>query len=220
MNGKPIIVSCAAVFGILCIAAKQTGIEGDKVNVSYQRPLYFDNKEVIKGGVIVITLPGGEYIIDRDDIISASSSTYEIQGGMRVWEVLVTERSSHVVRFYYSRPIELKEDREGDENDDPKLDTAKTSKSGPDKPGEVRKEKRDKESELVAPVRKEYPATTHLAMTEFRTASRDQLNDIYKEITLHVWGWSPQVERPKTARDFKAVEVEPLWKDWKNTDQN
>lgn len=214
MNGKPAIILNVILFGLLCMAAKQTGIEGEKVNVSYQRPLYKDNQAAVKGGVIAVTLPGGEYVIDRDDVISASASTYLMEGGMRVWEVMITERSSHVVRFYYTRPKIMKgEDKEGEVDEKGKLTSESDAAGGADKTEEAQ----DKESDakdatcLWAPVRKEYPATTHLPMTEFRLTSLKSLEVLYQGIARQVWGWSPMSEGP---REFKALDFEG-WADWR-----
>jgi hypothetical protein len=220
MKPKKFVVG-AAIAGIAAVLAgmggAQSGGHYDQVNVSYNRPLLRKNESVIAAGVMVVSLPSGEYVINRNDIISVNTSTYEIQGGMRVWEVLVTERSSHMVRFYYSRPIQVKEEREGDNGDGGKLKDVKSPKGdGPQTQEEVRKEETDKESKLEVPIRREYPATTHAHITEYRLGSQRQAEELYAWFTLHVWGWSPEAERPEKARDFEWLKVQPVFKDWNN----
>ena len=135
--------------------------------------------------------------------MSVSCLTYELAGGMRVWEVTVSERSSNTVRFYYSRPVvtpPATAGRPSDEGTGGKLDTLDGKSSA--KPGAS--PSAAPESTLLAPVRKNYPETTCAHTIEFRVSDLPELDGIYSYLTLMVYGWSPKVERPPSARRLRG----------------
>lgn len=203
-----------AVSGLIFMGAQNPG--GNQLEVGALRPRPGKNIDVPDAGYIVVTTPGGEWITDRRDVMSVSCHTYELAGGMRVWEVTVSERSSNTVRFYYSKPIETKPASAGspsDEGTGGKLDPLEGKSSA--KPASTQAP--DKESTLLAPVRKHYPETTHAHTIEFRVSDLTELDGIYSYLTLMVYGWSAKTERPIEARKPRIHEVSPRWHDWDKT---
>jgi hypothetical protein len=167
-------------------------------------------------GYLVVTTAGGEWICDRRDVMSVSCHTYELAGSVRVWEVTVSERSSNSVRFYYTKPIAMDTAHTGspsEEGSGGKLDTL-TGQSTSAPPGQSSGE--DK-ANLKVPVRKSYPETTHAHTIEYRVKDHEELDSVYAYLTLMVYGWSPKIERPPSARKFRNHEVTPAWIDWDNT---
>lgn len=214
MGNKNILYLGLAASCLLFMGA-QTPISNQlEVRPLRQHPI--KNLDVPEAGYLVITTPGGEWIGDRRDVMSVSCHTYELAGGMRVWEVTVSERSSNIVRFYYSKPIETTPATAGSPSEEGvggKLDTLDGKSSA--KPGSPASTAR--ESKLLAPVRKNYPETTHAHTIEYRVADLTELDGIYSYLTLMVYGWSPKVERPPTARKLRIHSVSPPWHDWEQT---
>lgn len=183
------------------------------------RPQRFKNEgprdSVTATGYITVTTPSGEYITDRREVTSLSAHTYEIEGGMRVWEVTLSERSANTIRWYYTKALPVEPVTAGspsDEGTGGKLDTldGKKSKAAP-------AANADPESKLKVPVRKSYPGTTHAHTVEFRTTSLQQLDELYAYLCLMVYGWSPKHERPVEARKIYPFTLEePAWGDWDN----
>ena len=211
MKKQSILFLGLAASGLLFMGAQNLDSNQLEVRPLRQHPVR--NIDVPEAGYLVVTTPGGEWIADRRDVMSVSCHTYELAGGMRVWEVTVSERSSNTVRFYYSKPIETIPATAGspsDEGTGGKLDTldGKSSAKPGSAPGTV------KESALLAPVRKNYPETTHAHTIEYRIGDLTELDGIYSYLTLMVYGWSPKAERPPTARKLRSHSVSPTWHDW------
>lgn len=211
MSKKPLLYLGLAVSGLLFMGAQP--LDSNQIEMRPLRPHPIKNIDVPEAGYLVVTTPGGEWIADRRDVMSVSCHTYELAGGMRVWEVTVSERSSNTVRFYYSKPIETKPASAGspaDEGTGGKLDTLDGKSTA--KPAATQAPV--KETTLLAPVRKNYPETTHAHTIEFRVADIAELDGIYSYLTLMVYGWSPKAERPPSARKLRIHEVSPRWHDW------
>ncbi|HWB03422.1 MAG TPA: hypothetical protein VG796_10385 [Verrucomicrobiales bacterium] len=213
MKTTSVLLVLLGISGLLFLGAE------DNLPTGF-RPHPRQNTDVPKAGYLVVTTPAGEYVVDRRDVMSLSSHNYEINGGMRVWEVTVSERSTNTVRFYYTKKIETKAELAGDASDEGeggKLDKLRrdSGTTRPPLPPQV------KESKLRLPVRKDYPATTHSHTIEFRLNKLQDLEEIYSYFTLMVYGWSPKQERPASARDMKVLEVGgPRWSDWDDTTTN
>jgi len=223
MKTSSVLLVLLGISGLLFLGAENNLQNGQPPygHLPGLRPHPRQNPDVPKtGGYLVVTTPAGEYLIDRRDVMSLSSHNYEINGGMRVWEVTVSERSTNTVRFYYTKKIETKAELAGDaseEGEGGKLDKLRrdSSSTQPLPPLQV------KESKLRLPVRKEYPATTHSHTIEFRMNKLQDLEEIYAYFTLMVYGWSPKQERSPSARDLRGLEVGgPKWSDWDDTTTN
>jgi hypothetical protein len=217
MKMPSFVLTALGLTGLLFVAAESSTQNGQPPygHEFGIRPHPAQNSDVPRAGYLVVTMPGGEYLIDRRDVISLSAQNYQIQGGMRVWEVTVSERSSHSARFYYTRPLKTAKVHAGDppdEGEGGKLDKYKDEGASPvpDNPAE-------RESQLTVPVRKEYPATTHAHTIEFRVESLEKLEEIYSYFCLMVYGWSPVQERRKEDRGLRTHVVKEAWKDWKRT---
>ena len=200
-----------AASGLLFMGAQN--LESDQIEVGALRPRPGQNRLVPNAGYLVVTTPGGEWITDRRDVMSVSCHTYEVSAGMRVWEVTVSERSANTVRFYYSKPIApipVNAGSPSEEGTGGKLDSldGKSTTTSASAPASSR------ESGLIAPVRKDYPETTHAHTIEFRISDLAELDGIYAYLTLMVYGWSPKAERPVEARSPRVHEVSSSWHDW------
>lgn len=214
MSKNSILYLGLAASGLLFMGAQNLG--SNQLEVRAMRPHPLQNIDVPGAGYLVVTTPGGEWIADRRDVMSVSCHTYELAGGMRVWEVTVSERSSNTVRFYYSKPIDIIPVSGGspsDEGTGGKLDTLDGKSTA--KPAATQSPVQG--STLAVPVRKNYPETTHAHTIEYRIADLTELDGIYTYLTLMVYGWSPKVERPTTARKLRIHSVSPPWHDWEQT---
>ena len=214
MSKNSILYLGLAASGLLFMGAQN--LDSNQLEVRPMRPHPIQNLGVPGAGYLVVTTPGGEWIADRRDVMSVSCHTYELAGGMRVWEVTVSERSSNTVRFYYSKPIEIipvSGSRPSDEGTGGKLDTLDGKSTA--KPASTQSSVQG--STLAVPVRKNYPETTHAHTIEYRIADLTELDGIYTYLTLMVYGWSPKVERPPLARKPRIDSVSPPWHDWEQT---
>lgn len=205
-----------ATVGLCFLGSTFTGKYGLKSPDPGIRPQALKNPIVSVNGVISVTTPGGEYIIDRRDVMSISAHTYEIDGGMRVWEVTLSERSPNTIRWYFTKLLPTESVTVGspsDEGTGGKLDTldGKGTNAPPSK------QEKEKESKLIVPVRKSYPSSTHAHTIEYRVRTLEQLDEIYAYFCLMVYGWSPKHERPPEDRAIYPHDIkDPAWNDWDN----
>ncbi|MBV9658743.1 MAG: hypothetical protein JO295_11595 [Verrucomicrobia bacterium] len=117
-------------------------------------------------------LPGGTYIVALRSIVALSSHEFIVDGAARVTEVNVATSSPVEVRFYYLEPI--------------------TPNAGVSSTLDLLQEKvRQASQEATAhtgaepvwqKVIKNYPTTTHAHTVEYRLASKDDLQRIFKSL--------------------------------------
>ncbi len=219
MNKQLIPCLLLGTVGLCFLGAASSGYRNSYEHLEAGiRPLPVKNLDVSEAGYISVTTPGGEYIVDRRDVSSLSAHNYEIDGGMRVWELTVSERSANTVRFYYTKAIPTEPVKGGNPDQEGvggKLDSldGKDAKASPGK--------KDTESTLKVPVRKSYPATTHAHTIEFRVGTLEELDEVYAYFCLMVYGWSPRQERAESARTLHPLILKsPPWSDWDNKDEH
>lgn len=123
-------------------------------------------------GIWKAEMPAGSYLVRLREISSVSQHEYVVEGAAKVSEVNVAANTSVVARFYFLEPVK------------------------PQAPGGVGQstvnfvEEKAKElasragvdTELLDKVVKSYPGATHAHTVEYRVASRETLDKLFKSL--------------------------------------
>lgn len=211
MKRNLIICLATGLTGLIFLGA--TGRSSGYLDWQIIRPHPVQNNEMpAQAGYLVVSCSGGEYVVDRRDIVGLSCHTYYTSSGMQVWEVTASDRSSNTVRWYLTQAVTTPVLRSGspsDEGTGGKLDPLDKKSSAGDAfvpPPPYTK--------LELPITKDYPEATHSHSIEFRVSRKNELDDIYAYLCLMVYGWSPQQERPREARNIRVHQTPGAWNDW------
>jgi hypothetical protein len=115
-------------------------------------------------------LPGGTYEVAIRSILSVSTHEYLVDGVARVTEMNIDTPGNLLVRFYYLEPLTPNS-------------PLGIGQSTLDKVQEIAKEGKSRVSPGDAPwekVVKSYPTSTHAHTVEYRVASKDQIDTLFK----------------------------------------
>jgi hypothetical protein len=116
-------------------------------------------------------LPGGEYIVDLKKVTSISHHQYIVQAGVRVWEMIIADGSSTVVRFYVMEPL-----RPNNESNPVSTAISKATDLATSTANSLDADP------VFQRVVKDYPTSTHAHTVEYRLDSRKNLEALYKHL--------------------------------------
>ncbi|MEM1158796.1 MAG: hypothetical protein AAGH72_11145 [Verrucomicrobiota bacterium] len=130
-------------------------------------------ESTVRSRIYMVTLPGGEYMVDLGRVTSVSLHKFYVDGAFAVHEVTVDTTGNTVARFYF---VERNKDATAPRGiGQSLLDRAQN------KVDEV-KERAGLPDLLDEAVVKSYPTTTHAHTVEYRISSKEQLEKLYQDI--------------------------------------
>ncbi len=115
--------------------------------------------------------PGGTALVSLAEITAIDVHSYLIEGGFRVWELNVCDKSSFALRIYSVEKLEPSDAVAGIKSATRKAEEAAekiASKITDDEPWKK--------------VVKDYPTTTHAKTVEFRVDKKETVLEIYKHV--------------------------------------
>ena len=118
-------------------------------------------------------LPGGTYLLPLDRISNVSTHEYVVQGAGRVWEMIVSDDSSSIARFYYMESASRLKDPVVTGESGLKYTEAALEKAA----------KATQTEEVWKRVVKEYPHATHAHTVEYRLEDIKTMHLLFDHLT-------------------------------------
>ena len=118
-------------------------------------------------------LPGGTYLLPLDHISNVSTHEYVVQGAGRVWEMIVSDDSSSIARFYYMESASRLKDPVVTGESGLKYTEAALEKAA----------KATQTEEVWKRVVKEYPHATHAHTVEYRLEDIKTMHLLFDHLT-------------------------------------
>ena len=115
--------------------------------------------------------PGGTALVSLAEITAIDVHSYLIEGGFRVWELNVCDKSAFALRIYSVEKLEA-------------TDSVASLKSASRKAEETAEKAAEKlgAEDPWQKVVKDYPTTTHAKTVEFRVDKKETVLEIYKHV--------------------------------------